>query len=332
MFNKQRSSAIFVQDNSNSFAKEDNKLRKKTHGRDNNHEIDLRNVRGIETMVSSQLKKCEGSVLKRTEKKLTRPTLHHQLTGERIEQTLSYYSKDAVSTRKISQEQMLTYDQLSDLFRRLDTNANGLLDKAEFIDVINKLHISVKEADIIEVFQSVISDGRVGKVNLNFREFAQCYELLYNKWSAQSKYTKEEFAEKFRQEIIIAVRYGRDVPLNKNVYEIYSGFSIQNQIVITEKKVFNTDDVGKYYVETIRVDLSYLNTLMALDSLHNEGTKSQIFWWIDICMEHVEASSIEKYITNFGLPNDMHFRSRFSQFGDPLPMESNANFCAGNGE
>ena len=42
-------------------------------------------------------------------------------------------------------KKMLTSSQLSDLFRRLDRNGNGVLEAAEFADIISKLKMDVSE-------------------------------------------------------------------------------------------------------------------------------------------------------------------------------------------
>jgi Ca2+-binding EF-hand superfamily protein len=40
---------------------------------------------------------------------------------------------------------MLTYEQLSDLFRRLDRDGNGELDLEEFLQITNKLKLNATE-------------------------------------------------------------------------------------------------------------------------------------------------------------------------------------------
>jgi hypothetical protein len=108
-------------------------------------------------------------------------------------------------------------------------------------------------------------------------------------------------------------------------------------MVISEKKTFTAGGggggggMGRYSLEEIDVDLCHLNQLMAHDSALNATTSSRLHWWLDVALEQVQPRALEKYIINFGLPNDTRFRSRFSQFGDPLPQESNGNFHAGNG-
>ena len=66
--------------------------------------------------------------------------------GLRVPKTLSFYKKGAGARGKQGPQQqmakkMLTCDQLSDLFRRLDRNGNGTLEKFEFMDIVKKLRL-----------------------------------------------------------------------------------------------------------------------------------------------------------------------------------------------
>lgn len=263
------------------------------------------------------------------------------LSGPKVQRSLSFYNKEALKRNKAANKKMLTCDQLSDLFRRLDRNGNGTLEKAEFVDIVKKLRLNVSEDFLLGVFREVDSKTKT-KGTLTLQDFIQCYQIIYYEtinnpnFGTMSMYgigsnDMDNKKQTAKEESLHAIRYGHDTPNNNFIFEVYSGNMDGGNMAITEKKVFNMEDVGKYTIESIDVDLAHLNLLMATDSRSNETSNSQIYWWIDIAMEQVQSSSVEKYIINFGLPNDGRFRSRFSQFGDPLPKESNGNFYAGNG-
>jgi hypothetical protein len=269
------------------------------------------------------------------------PAYNRQLTvsGLKVPRELSFYRREHVRQKQAGGggQKMLTCDQLSDLFRRLDRNGNGTLDKFEFTDIVKKLRLDVSEQFLLGVFQEVDSKTKV-KGTLTLRDFIQCYQILYYETSHNAHSSKKHpnsygyVPQVERAECIHAIRYGHDTVADKYVYEVYSGHSIGGTIVIDEKKVFDhRGGMGRYTVEQIDVDLGHLNLLMAQDALHNSTNNSHLFWWVDVAMEQVAAPAVEKYIINFGLPNDSRFRSRFSQFGDPLPCENNGNFHAGNG-
>jgi hypothetical protein len=308
-------------------------------------------------------------------------------SGVKVPCALSFYQRHAhTSTAKgkrgalgsaDSKQQMLTCDQLSDLFRRLDRNGNGTLEKSEFMEIVKKLRLEVSEQFLLGVFQEVDAKTKV-KGTLTLRDFIQCYQILYLETTTSAASAKHAppslslsgpgAAPRREQELVEtlhAVRYGHDASSGQYIYEVYSGHSEGGSMVISEKKTFGQGGatgtgtgMGRYEAERVDMDLGHLNLLMAQDSQRNAagaggaasgggggggkdgggggsggggGGRSQLFWWLDVAMQQVQSSAVEKYIVSFGLPNDSRFRSRFSQFGDPLPREANGNFYAGNG-
>ena len=264
-------------------------------------------------------------------------------SGTKEARVLSFYSDAQNPGRKKKQKhkKMLTCDQLSDLFRRLDRNGNGTLEKYEFMDIVKKLGLNVSEQFLMSIFQEVDSKTKT-KGTLSLRDFIQCYQILYyetthkgnktfNSNTISTRYLNAASSSANLVEVICAVRYGHDSSADAFSFEIYTGNNLSGGMVIYEKKTFTGCSLGEYHKEEVDLDMSHLNLLIAEDSLHNSQCNSKLYWWIDVTLELVQPSTVEKYIINFGLPNDTRFRSRFSQFGDPLPKESNCNFHAGNG-
>lgn len=220
---------------------------------------------------------------------------------------------------------MLTAVQLSDLFRRLDSDASGELDMDEFLKITSKLKINDDEDFIVDVFRSVDTNNS-GKLNMN--EFIAAYQKVYiGMIKNRSKHVSNSTYVKIK-DYITALRYGHD----KNgsyIFDIYRGdFDNINEILkfhcLDEKLNFaehftqqNVNESGE------SITLSALNDLIVSDSKTNTNSsgKSSINWWVDIAMDGVSRSKMDNYITVFGLPNDTYFRSRYAAFNKPLPQE-----------
>lgn len=99
----------------------------------------------------------------------SRPAYGRRLTvsGLKVSNALSFYKRGVregvtagggAGEMKSSQsmkmsKKMLTCDQLSDLFRRLDRNGNGTLEKYEFMDIVKKLRlVCVRKASSYSYF------------------------------------------------------------------------------------------------------------------------------------------------------------------------------------
>lgn len=240
------------------------------------------------------------------------------------------------STKKSKESrQMLTAVQLSDLFRRLDSDASGELDMDEFLKITSKLKINDDEDFIVDVFRSVDTNNS-GKLNMN--EFIAAYQKVYiGMIKNRSKHVSNSTYVKIK-DYITALRYGHD----KNgsyIFDIYRGdFDNINEILkfhcLDEKLNFaehftqqNVNESGE------SITLSALNDLIVSDSKTNTNSsgKSSINWWVDIAMDGVSRSKMDNYITVFGLPNDTYFRSRYAAFNKPLPQEKKSRLFAGKG-
>ncbi len=231
--------------------------------------------------------------------------------------------------------QMLTAVQLSDLFRRLDSDASGELDMDEFLKITNKLKISDNEDFIVDVFRSVDTNNS-GKLNMN--EFIAAYQKVYTGMvKNKSKNVSNSTYVKIK-DYITALRYGHDEN-GSYIFDIYRGdFDSINEVLtfynLDEKLNFADHFTHNHVKESGEsLTLSALNDLIIADSKKNSNSsgKSSINWWVDIAMDGVSRSKMDNYITVFGLPNDTYFRSRYAAFGKPLPQEGKSRLFAGKG-
>jgi len=84
-------------------------------------------------------------------------------------------------------------------------------------------------------------------------------------------------------------------------------------------------------IEPFSGTVETINRMMKEDGINNSSKKCKVFWWIDISIDDLRPTSIDKYITTFGLPNTGHFRSNFGSFQTVLAKEKNHRIYAGNG-
>lgn len=197
--------------------------------------------------------------------------------------------------------------------------------------IIKKLKFPVDEDSVNRVFREVDSQK---SGFLNMEEFITGYQMLYTRTFKASPTVKSPGGHPaIPNELVYAVRYGID-ELKHHIFEIYSGYEMNSptSLTFTEKRVYFTDHFGQYRIEPLEGwTLTSLNEEILKDSERNLNRKTKIFWWIDVCMERIEPSRVDRYIANFGLPNDIKFRTMFSQFGIRLPRDSNGHMYAGNG-
>jgi hypothetical protein len=164
-------------------------------------------------------------------------------------------------------------------------------------------------------------------------EFITGYQILYTRTCKvpESSGVASTGMASAPNEIVYAIRYGLD-ELKNHVFEVYAGSLSSSSLLFTEKSTYLTNDFGRYKVQTLdNFTLTNLNEAIVHDSERNQTRKTRIFWWVDVCMERMEPRRVDQYIANFGLPNDIKFRTMFSQFGIRLPRDSNGHMYAGNG-
>lgn len=163
-------------------------------------------------------------------------------------------------------------------------------------------------------------------------EFITGYQLIYTRaFKSNINLKPVEGNPSIPNELVYAIRYGLD-ELKNHIFEVYSGLSSSSSVVLTEKRTYFTDNFGQYKLENLEnFTLTRLNEEIVNDSERNLNRRTKVFWWIDVCMERIEPSRVDQYIANFGLPNDIKFRTMFSQFGIRLPRDPNGHMYAGNG-
>jgi hypothetical protein len=164
-------------------------------------------------------------------------------------------------------------------------------------------------------------------------EFITGYQILYTRTCKipESPVGSSTGMDSVPHEIVYAIRYGLD-ELKNHVFEVYAGSLTSSAVLFTEKSTYLTNNFGRYRVHPLEYfDLAKLNEAIVHDSERNLTRKTRIYWWVDVCMERMEPRRVDQYIANFGLPNDIKFRTMFSQFGIRLPRDSNGHMYAGNG-
>jgi hypothetical protein len=169
---------------------------------------------------------------------------------------------------------------------------------------------------------------------LSMEEFITGYQILYTRTCkiAPNNIIKTSGDNAvIPNELVYAIRYGLD-ELKNHVFEVFSGTLSSGALIFAEKSTYLTQDFGHYRVHPLEnFTLKELNEAIVHDSERNHMRKTKIYWWVDVCMERIEPSRVDQYIANFGLPNDIKFRTMFSQFGIRLPRDSNGHMYAGNG-
>lgn len=127
-------------------------------------------------------------------------------------------------------------------------------------------------------------------------------------------------------DFILATRYGIDNNDN-TIYEIYSGIYPNISEVLKIPVFFPNlsfeSNMDTAIVEPFTGTVETLNRMIKEDGAANSAKKNKIFWWIDISIENLRPTSIERYITAFGLPNTSQYRSNFGSFHTVLSKEKN---------
>ena len=250
------------------------------------------------------------------------------------EPLIKSFSSKKVSSRT-TKAAMLTSGQLSDLFRRLDTSGDGELDYSEFENITKKLKFNnLPDGFVSDVFRQ-FDTQKSGTLNL--QEFQAAYAKVYahaNLLDSQKFYSSKQQTEK-KAEFIRAVRYGFDESGNA-VYEIYSGVYPNITEVLKIPKIsgdisFEDNMLNAIIDKSYSGNLEKLNSMMKSDGATNSLKKTKFIWWVDISIEDLHPTSVEKYMTAFGFPNTGRFRSNFGTFHNILAKEPHNRIYAGNG-
>jgi len=253
-------------------------------------------------------------------------------------------STSSAKSFKNYKKRMLTFEQLSDLFRRLDRDGNGELDLDEFLQISSKLKLNASEDYISRIFRDVATNK---SGTLNMQSFVSAYQIIFTRASEVSVSSSSHRSEAMRRraqapsEAVTALRYGID-PTGDLIFELHLGASVEllegPMVVFTEKRcydlsVFSGDIMDQEYSlePGFKESLGQLNERIIRDSMQNKLTRSKVFWWIDIAMMKVASHRVDKYVAALGLPNDSKFRANFNQFGTCLPKDEKNHVYTGNG-
>lgn len=264
------------------------------------------------------------------------PTKEIEMTNETTAYTSVKQDSSSKASAKLSkksnksQPAMLTSGQLSDLFRRLDTSGDGELDYEEFQNITTKLKFTnLSEGFVAEIFNQYDTQ-KSGTLNL------QEFQAAYTKVFAHANMIESEkyIGPKSINDFILATRYGIDNNDN-TIYEIYSGI-YPNITEVLKIPVFFPNLSFESNMDTAIVEpfigtVETLNRMVKEDGVANSAKKNKIFWWIDISIDDLRPTSIERYIQSFGLPNTSQYRSNFGSFHTVLSKEKNHRIYAGNG-
>jgi hypothetical protein len=203
------------------------------------------------------------------------------------------------------------------------------------------LLINLTNSYIYRVFRETAKSG-----NLGMNDFIRAYQKIYTHTSNQS--TNSTKKTQHNTEFICATRYG------VHVYEIFTGTNKSNTIIFNQRKTYKNinfldvldetvrDDMDEYFdIKDINMTMSDINKLILNDSINNVNISEyseaaywqhKVYWWIDIAMKQVTTGNVEKYIPEFGLPNDAKFKSSFAQFNKALPKNIKNHVYIATGE
>ena len=245
----------------------------------------------------------------------------------RVEDGAAPSSKSSTegSKKNANKPKMLSASQLSDLFRRLDTDNSGSLDLEEFKKVAAFLGLKVDTKELKRIYNEsddALKSG-TGANSLSLREFQTAYTKLY--LSATKNSLKSDGSQN-EGESVRALRYGKadgSFFVEEYVGTTNSAKNKWQKTTWTASPSASSFDKPGQKVETT------LEKLKALADAEIPG----VYWWFDVAMQDVSDDSARAAISDtFDLPNDPVISGNYNSFGSLLNKDPRYRLGLGVGE
>ena len=223
--------------------------------------------------------------------------------------------KEKPKELKEKEKKMLTSSQLSDLFRRLDSDGSGELDYGEFRKIADKLGLDIDPQVLSSIFKSV-DESKSGTLSL--KEF----NIAYTKVFLHRATNKSANGKSDEGEFVRAIRYGRNE--SGYIVEEYQGTTKANdgnfKKTSSRPNTDGTSGVSATKEVMVNMTMETINSLILSDSTANTVSpkKHQIFWWVDIGMKWVGDTPLRQVIDAFDLPNHNIMEDVYGDFGNIL--------------
>ena len=203
---------------------------------------------------------------------------------------------------------MLSASQLSDLFRRLDTDNSGSLDLEEFKKVAAKLGLKVDTKELKRIYNEsddALKSG-TGANSLSLREFQTAYTKLY--LSATKNSLKSDGSQN-EGEFVRALRYGKA----DGSFFVEEYFGNTNSAKNNWRKTtWTASPSASSFDKPVETTLEKLKALA-------DAEIPGVYWWFDVAMQDVSDDSARAAFSKmFDLPNDPVISGNYNSFGSLL--------------